>query len=38
MNDGQIVYRGSEAFTGATQEAVEILEQTRRSVAAREIH
>ena len=38
MEEGQITYRGSEAFSGATQEAVEILEQTGRSAAAREIH
>ena len=28
VDGGQIVYRGSEAFSGATQEAVEILERT----------
>ena len=38
MDAGQIVYRGSEAFAGATQEAVEVLEQSGRSAAAREIH
>lgn len=38
MDGGQIVYRGSEAFSGATQEAVEILERTGRTAAAREIH
>lgn len=38
MDGEQIAYRGSEAFTGATQEAVEILEQTGRSAAAGEIH
>lgn len=38
MDGGQIVFRGSEAFFGATQEAVEILERTGRSAAAREIH
>ena len=38
MDGGQIVYRGSEAFSGATQEAVIVLEQSGRSAAAREIH
>jgi len=38
MDGGQIVYRGSEAFSGATQEAVEVLEQSGRTAAAREIH
>ena len=38
MDGGQIVYRGSEAFSGATQEAAEVLEQSGRSAAAREIH
>ena len=38
MEKGQITYRGSEVFSGATQEAVEILEQSRRNAAAREIH
>lgn len=38
MDGGQIVYRGSEAFSGATHEAVEVLGRTRRSAAAREIH
>ena len=37
MDDGKIVYCGSEAFSGATQEAVETLERTGRSAAAREI-
>jgi hypothetical protein len=38
MDGGQNVYRGSEAFSGATQETVAILEQSGRSGAAREIH
>lgn len=38
MDGGQIVYRGSEAFSEATQEAVETLERTGRRAAAREIH
>ena len=38
MYGGRIVYRGSEAFSGATQEAVEILKRTGRSAAAREVH
>ena len=38
MDSGQIVYRGSEAFSGAMQTAVDILKQTGRSAAAREIH
>ena len=32
------MYRGSEAFSGATREAAEILEQTGHSGTAREIH
>ena len=38
MYGGRIVYRGSGAFSGATQEAVEILERIGRSAAAREFH
>lgn len=38
MVDEQIIYRGSEAFTDATSEAVEVLEETGRSAAANEIH
>ena len=38
MVDEQIIYRGSEAFTDATSEAVKVLEETGRSAAANEIH
>jgi len=38
LQDGKIMYRGSEAFTGATREAVEVLRQTGRTVSANEIH
>jgi hypothetical protein len=38
MTEGQIVYRGSEAFTEATREATVILAQTGRSAAANEVH
>lgn len=38
MDGGQIIYRGSEAFSVGTHEAEEILEWTGRSAAAREIH
>ena len=38
MTDGQIVYRGSEVFTGATREAVAVLTEAGRSAAANEIH
>lgn len=38
MDGSRIVYRGSEAFSGATQKAVEVLEQSGRSAAAREVH
>lgn len=38
MTDGQIVFRGSEAFTEATRQAVEVLTQAGRSAAANEIH
>ena len=38
MTEGQIVYRGSEAFTEATREAAQVLSQSGRSAAANEIH
>jgi hypothetical protein len=38
MTDGLIVYRGSEAFTDATREAVAVLTEVGRSAAANEIH
>lgn len=38
MTEGQVVYRGSEAFTGMTREAAKALTETGRSAAAREIH
>lgn len=38
ITEGRIVYRGAEAFSVATREAVEILEETGRSAAATEIH
>ena len=38
MTDGQVVYRGSEAFTGMTREAAKVLTESGRSAAAREIH
>jgi hypothetical protein len=38
MTDGKIIYRGSEAFTDTTSEAVALLIDTGRSVAAKEIH
>lgn len=38
MTDGQILYRGSEAFAETTREAGDLLAQTGRSAAANEIH
>lgn len=38
MVDGEIVYRGSDTFADATQEAASVLAQTGRSTAASEIH
>ncbi len=38
MSDGQILYRGSEAFAETTREAADVLTQAGRSAAANEIH
>jgi hypothetical protein len=38
LEGGRIMYRGSEAFAGATREAAEVLRQTGRTVTANEIH
>lgn len=38
MTDGEIIYRGSEAFGETTREASEILAQSGHSAAANEIH
>lgn len=38
MQDGQITFRGSEAFADATKEAVAVLTDTGRQRAANEIH
>jgi hypothetical protein len=38
MNEGRIVYRGSETFAETTREAAVVLTRTGRVVAANEIH
>lgn len=38
MDQGRIVYRGSEAFTLATRDAVATMQQAGKSTAANEVH